>query len=69
MINYLIFDLDNRCKGLGTEALQLLICYAKTLDLQTLYATILPENSASISLFKKAGFVQLDGALYFRAVR
>lgn len=68
-VSILIFDLDNRRKGLGIEALQLLICYTKTLDLQTLYATILPENSASISLFRKAGFVQLDGALYFRAVR
>ena len=68
-VSILIFDLDNRRKGLGIEALQLLICYAKTLDLQTLYATILSENSASISLFKKAGFVQLDRALYFRAVR
>ena len=68
-VSILIFDLGNRCKGLGLEALQLLICYAKTLDLQTLYATILPENSASVSLFKKAGFVQLDGALYFRVVR
>ena len=68
-VSILIFDLSNRRKGLGIEALQLLIYYAKTLDLQTLYATILPENSASISLFKKAGFVQLDGALYFRAVR
>ena len=68
-VSILIFDLDNRCKGLGTEALQLLICYVKTLDLQTLYATIMPENSASISLFRKAGFVQLDGALYFRTVR
>ena len=68
-VSILIFDLDNRCKGLGTEALRLLICYTESLDLQTLYATILPENSASISLFGKAGFVQLDGALYFRTVR
>jgi diamine N-acetyltransferase len=68
-VSILIFDLDNRCKGLGTEALQLLICYAKTLDLQTLYANILPENLPSISLFRKAGFVQLEGELYFRTVR
>jgi diamine N-acetyltransferase len=68
-VSILIFDLDNRCKGLGTEVLQLLICYAKTLDLQTLYANILPENLPSISLFRKAGFVQLEGELYFRTVR
>lgn len=60
-VSILIFSLDNRHKGLGTEALQLLISYAESLDLQRLYATILPENSASISLFEKAGFVKESG--------
>ena len=55
-ISILIFDLDNRHKGFGIEALRLVVEYAASLGLRTLYANILPENKASISLFKKAGF-------------
>ena len=65
-ISILIFDLDNRRKGFGSEALQLLISYAKSLDLRSLYATILPENLASISLFEKAGFEKEMGNQYGR---
>ena len=63
-ISILIFSLDNRSKGLGYEALQMLISYAESLGLQRLYATILPENLASVSLFKKAGFVREKGDRY-----
>ena len=55
-VSILIFDLDNRHKGLATEALRRVIDYAKSLGLCTLHATILPENRASIALFTKAGF-------------
>ena len=65
-VSILIFDLYNRRKGFGTEALQLLISYAKSLDLQTLYANILPENLQSISLFEKVGFVASDSTLFRR---
>lgn len=65
-VSILIFDLDNRRKGFGTEALRLLISYAKSLDLQTLYANILPENLPSISLFEKAGFEASDSTLFRR---
>ena len=57
-VSILIFDLDNRSKGLGTEALRLLISYAKSLGLQALYTNVLPENLPSISLFQKVGFVK-----------
>ena len=57
-VSILIFDLDNRGKGLGSEALQLLISYAKLLGMQALYANVLPENLPSISLFQKVGFVK-----------
>lgn len=60
-VSILIFDLYNRRNGLGSEALRLLISYAKSLDLQCLSAAILPENSASISLFEKMGFVKESG--------
>ena len=65
-VSILIFDLHNRRKGFGSEALQLLISYAKSLDLRSLYATILPENLASISLFEKAGFEKEMGNRYGR---
>ena len=64
VVSILIFDLDNRRKGFAENALQLLINYAKSLDLQTLYASIFPENLPSISLFKKLGFEAVDGLLY-----
>ena len=63
-VSILIFDLDNRRKGFAENALRLMIDYAKSLDLQTLYANILPENLPSISLFKKLGFEAVDGLLY-----
>ena len=63
-VSILIVELDNRGKGLGSETLRLLISYAESLGLQRLYATILPENLASVSLFKKAGFVLEKGGRY-----
>ena len=65
-VSILIFDLDNRGKGLGTEALWLLISYAKSLGLRALYANVLPENLPSISLFQKVGFVKENGSRFVR---
>ena len=65
-ISILIFDLDNRRKGFAENALRLMIDYAKSLDLQTLYANILPENLPSISLFEKVGFVKENGSRFVR---
>ena len=65
-VSILIFDLDNRCKGLGSEALQILISYAVSLGLRALYANILPENLLSISLFQKVGFVKENGSRFRR---
>ena len=65
-VSILIFDLGNRRKGFAENALQLLINCAKSLDLQTLYANIFPENLPSISLFKKVGFVKEDGNRFLR---
>ena len=63
-VSILIFDLDNRCKGFAQNALQLAIDYSKSLGIRELFATILPENLPSISLFKKAGFEAIDTMLY-----
>ena len=68
-VSILIFDSGNRGKGLGSEALQVLVSYAVSLGLRSLYATILPNNSASISLFEKAGFRSLGAMLYRRKLK
>lgn len=65
-VSILIFDLGNRRKGFAENALRLMVDYAKSLDLQTLYAHILPENLPSISLFEKMGFVKENGNRFLR---
>ena len=63
-VSILIYDLDNRRKGFGSEALQLLISYARSLGIQALHANIFPENLPSISLFEKVGFEALSEKLH-----
>ena len=63
-VSILIFDKGNRNKGFATSALRLATDYARTIGLHTLYATILPENLASIALFAKAGFSQSTATLF-----
>ena len=65
-VSILIFDLDNRRKGFAENALRLVVDYAKSLGLQTLYASIFPENLPSISLFEKVGFVKENGNRFLR---
>lgn len=56
-IGIIIHEKDNRYKGTGSEALQLLIHYSFThLQLNQLYANIGTENEISIALFTKFGF-------------
>lgn len=60
-IGIIIQDPENRSKGMGSEALGLLINYAfHKLQLHQLYANIDLGNVASISLFTNFGF-QLAG--------
>ena len=68
-VSILIFDLGNRRKGFGSEALQLLISYAKSLGMRNLYAIILPRNLASKSLFERAGFEGDGSTLYCKKLR
>ena len=63
-VSILIFDLDNRRKGFAENALRLVVDYAKSLGMQTLYASIFSDNLPSLSLFKKLGFESVDGLLY-----
>ncbi|WP_333695195.1 GNAT family N-acetyltransferase [Flavobacterium sp.] len=60
-VGILIQHSEQRSKGYGTEALGLLIRYARErLSLHQLYANIAWDNTASISLFTTFGF-QLVG--------
>jgi diamine N-acetyltransferase len=68
-VSILIFSLDNRRKGFGTEALRLLLSYCKSLGLETLFAIIQIENSSSKNLFEKMGFVGESSTLYRKQLR
>jgi len=53
----ILVELTNRRKGIGTQALELIIDYARnTLNLHQLYCTIDQDNTQSLSLFRKVGF-------------
>jgi len=59
-IGIVIANPENRNKGLGAEALELLCDYTfSVLDLHQLYANILEENTSSIHLFEKLGFERI----------
>jgi diamine N-acetyltransferase len=56
-VGILIKETSERQKGIGNEALSLLIKYCKThLDLHQLYCNISEDNEASLKLFSKHGF-------------
>lgn len=56
-VGILVKDKENRHKGFGSEALQLLINYSFTqLNLHQLYCNIAEDNTASIKLFESKGF-------------
>ncbi|WP_452223003.1 GNAT family N-acetyltransferase [Lacinutrix chionoecetis] len=59
-IGILIKDTENRSKGYGKEAIELLTDYCFThLDLHQLYCNISEANTASINLFENQGFVKV----------
>jgi diamine N-acetyltransferase len=56
-LGVLIKESSNRNKGVGKEALQLLVDYSfQHLNLHQLYCHITEDNKASISLFSNQGF-------------
>lgn len=58
-IGILIAGQENRGKGLGKAALELLVVYAReVLFLHQVYANILEDNANSLALFQQLGFVQ-----------
>lgn len=44
-------------KSIGTQCLKYLISYARQIDLKSLYALILKDNTRSLNLFKKFDFI------------
>ena len=59
-IGILIQQSKDRNKGIGSEALQLLIDYAfSQLQLHQLYANIGTDNEVSLQLFSKFGFQRI----------
>lgn len=56
-VGILVKESSNRNKGMGKEALQLLITYSfQHLNLHQLYCNITEDNKASVSLFTNQGF-------------
>ncbi len=59
-IGILIQNIENRTKGIGSEALALLIKYSfQQLQLNQLYANIDSDNKHSLQLFSKFGFQEI----------
>ncbi|MUH36436.1 N-acetyltransferase [Zobellia amurskyensis] len=59
-IGIVILKNENRNKGVGAEAIQLVCNYAfKTLNLRQLYANVMEGNNPSLHLFKKMGFEEV----------
>ncbi|MFD0989013.1 GNAT family N-acetyltransferase [Mariniflexile jejuense] len=56
-VGILVKDVKNRAKGVGSEALKLLVNYSFShLGLHQLYCNVSEENDISIKLFTKQGF-------------
>jgi diamine N-acetyltransferase len=59
-VGILIGEKEDRKKGYGREALNLLIEYSfQKLDLHQLFANIAADNVSSLEMFKKCGFVMI----------
>lgn len=51
---------DERSKGIGSEAITILIKYAfSTLNLHQLYANVVEDNLGSMHVFEKLGFIKV----------
>ncbi len=59
-VGVVVRNSEDRNRGAGTEALQLLVDYAfSILNLRQLYANVSESNTASIKLFSKMGFIKV----------
>lgn len=59
-VGIVIMESEDRNKGVGTEALELLLDYAfSTLNLRQVYANVGEDNELSLHLFAKLGFQEI----------
>ncbi len=59
-VGILVYGRADRRKGYATDALHTLIGYARSLGMTLLRAEVAPDNTASLRLFERAGFVRTD---------
>ncbi|MCI5056521.1 MAG: GNAT family N-acetyltransferase [Flavobacteriales bacterium] len=55
-VGIMIANSDHRDCGYGTEALQLLLGFCKSLNLKQVYANVIEDNEKSMRLFSKFNF-------------
>ncbi|WP_273567203.1 GNAT family N-acetyltransferase [Maribacter halichondriae] len=59
-LGLVVLEEKERNKGVGAEAISLLVDYAfSALQLHQIYANVMEDNAASIHLFKKLGFEEV----------
>lgn len=59
-IGIVVLTPNDRNKGIGNEAVNILMDYAfSTLNLRQLYANVVEDNLASLHLFEKLGFLRV----------
>jgi len=63
-VGILIAREEDRMKGFATEALSILLEYAfQSLHLHQIYCNVSEDNEASLTLFKKSGFLEIGKKL------
>lgn len=68
-VSIIIVESENRGLGYGSEALRLMVDYARSIGLRVLRARVLSENAISRQMFLSAGFVNIEGEQFELSLR
>lgn len=68
-VSIIIVESENRGLGYGSEALRLMVDYARSIGLRVLRARVLSENKISRQMFLSAGFVNIEGEQFELSLR
>ncbi len=68
-VSIIIVESENRGLGYGSEALRLMVDYARSIGLRVLRARVLSENKISRQMFLSAGFVNVEGEQFELSLR